>query len=85
MHTHIHVYILILLIHTHICIGVVNVTYMSAATLPHIKPFMDLAETIGAMHPQMADSPIAQVTLKTWYVFVYAIIPSVVIARMMLF
>ena len=30
-------------------VGVINVSYMSAATLPPMKPFMQLAETIGIL------------------------------------
>lgn len=30
-------------------VGIVNVSYMAAATQPPMKPFMALAETIGAM------------------------------------
>ena len=30
-------------------VGVVNVNYMAASSLPHIKPFKQLAETIGAL------------------------------------
>ncbi len=30
-------------------VGIVNVPYMAAATLPHMKPFMRLSETLGAM------------------------------------
>jgi len=46
--------------------GIVNVSYMGAATHPHIRPFMKLTETIGAMHAQMSDAPVKKVTLKTW-------------------
>lgn len=47
-------------------VGIVNVSYMSAATLPPMKPFMQLAETIGAMQGQLSDSKVRSVTLKTW-------------------
>ena len=30
-------------------VGICNVPYMAAASQPHIKPFMTLAETIGSM------------------------------------
>ena len=47
-------------------VGIVNVSYMSAATLPPMKPFMSLAETIGAMLGQISDSKITRVELRTW-------------------
>ena len=47
-------------------VGIVNVSYMAAATQTHMKPFMKLAKTIGAMCAQMADSPVKNVVLKTW-------------------
>jgi hypothetical protein len=31
-----------------------------------MQPFKKLAETIGAMHAQLSDSPVTKVTLKTW-------------------
>jgi len=47
-------------------VGIVNVSYMGAATHPHIRPFMNLTETIGAMVAQLSDSPVTKVILKTW-------------------
>jgi D-3-phosphoglycerate dehydrogenase len=48
-------------------LGVVNVSYLLASTQAHMKPFMELAETIGAMHSQLSDgNPISKVTLKTF-------------------
>jgi D-3-phosphoglycerate dehydrogenase / 2-oxoglutarate reductase len=47
-------------------VGIVNVSYMSAATLPPMKPFMQLAETIGVMQGQLSDSKITNVVIKTW-------------------
>ena len=47
-------------------VGVCNVSYMGASSLPHIKPFKTLAETIGAMHAQLSESPVKKVVLKTW-------------------
>lgn len=45
--------------------GVVNVSYLMASTQVHMKPFMKLAETIGAMQAQLSQSPVRRVTLKT--------------------
>jgi D-3-phosphoglycerate dehydrogenase / 2-oxoglutarate reductase len=47
-------------------LGVVNVSYLSASTHPHIKPFMSLALTIGAMQAQLSESRPVTVTLKTY-------------------
>eukprot|EP01038_Epipyxis_sp_PR26KG_P013374 gene13374-17934_t len=48
-------------------VGVVNVSYLLASTQTHIKPFMRLAETIGAMHAQLAGGKVVKsVVLKTW-------------------
>ena len=47
-------------------VGVCNVSYMGASSLPHIKPFKTLAETIGAMQAQLSDSAVKKVVLKTW-------------------
>lgn len=46
--------------------GVVNVSYLMASTQVHMKPFMKLAETIGAMQAQLSASRVTQVTLKTF-------------------
>ncbi|KAJ1406719.1 D-isomer specific 2-hydroxyacid dehydrogenase [Ochromonadaceae sp. CCMP2298] len=46
--------------------GVTNVSYLMASTQVHMKPFMKLAETIGAMQAQIAGSPVKKVTLKTF-------------------
>lgn len=46
--------------------GVVNVSYLMASTQVHMKPFMVLCETIGAMHAQMADSKVNKVIIKTF-------------------
>jgi D-3-phosphoglycerate dehydrogenase len=47
-------------------LGVVNVSYLMASTQVHMKPFMQLAETIGAMQAQMSESRVTKVTLKTF-------------------
>ena len=47
-------------------VGIVNVSYMSAATLPPMKPFMVLAETMGAIIGQLSDSKVTNVVIKTW-------------------
>jgi D-3-phosphoglycerate dehydrogenase len=47
-------------------LGVVNVPYLMASTQAHMKPFMELAETIGAIESQLSDSRITKVTLKTY-------------------
>lgn len=39
-------------------LGVVNVDYLSVSTQPHMKPFMALAETIGAMQAQLSSSKV---------------------------
>lgn len=46
--------------------GVVNVSYLAASTTPHMKPFMQLAQTIGAMQAQLSESRPVHVTLKTF-------------------
>jgi len=46
--------------------GVVNVGYMSAASVPAMKPFMRLAETMGVFQAQMAPSKVSKVVLRTW-------------------
>lgn len=47
-------------------VGIVNVNFLAASTQAHIKPFMSLAETIGAVHAQLSPSPVNRVTLKTF-------------------
>lgn len=47
-------------------VGVVNVPYIAAASLPNIKPFMRLAESMGGMLAQMSESPVEEMTLRTW-------------------
>jgi len=46
--------------------GVVNVSYLSASTQVHMKPFMVLAEKIGAMQAQLSSSRVLKVVLKTF-------------------
>jgi hypothetical protein len=48
-------------------VGICNVSYLSASTQPHMKPFMVLAETIGAIQAQLSTtSKITKVTLQTF-------------------
>eukprot|EP00596_Hydrurales_sp_CCMP1899_P002228 CAMPEP_0119039938 /NCGR_PEP_ID=MMETSP1177-20130426/9717_1 /TAXON_ID=2985 /ORGANISM="Ochromonas sp, Strain CCMP1899" /LENGTH=514 /DNA_ID=CAMNT_0007004491 /DNA_START=290 /DNA_END=1834 /DNA_ORIENTATION=- len=47
-------------------VGIVNVSYMAAANLPHVKPFKALAEIIGSIQSQLSESPIRKMELKTW-------------------
>jgi D-3-phosphoglycerate dehydrogenase len=47
-------------------VGIVNVSYIAASSLPHIKPFKILAETIGSIQSQLSESPVKKMTLKTW-------------------
>lgn len=50
-------------------VGVMNVSYLAASTNQHIQPFMQLAETIGAMAAQLGashPSPVKKVVLKTF-------------------
>jgi hypothetical protein len=47
-------------------VGIVNVSYLAASTQMHVKPFMVLAETIGAMQAQLSPSKVVKVVLKTW-------------------
>jgi hypothetical protein len=42
-------------------VGIVNVSYMAAANLPHVKPFKALAEIIGSIQSQLSESPIRKV------------------------
>eukprot|EP00428_Durinskia_dybowskii_P076738 CAMPEP_0170358746 /NCGR_PEP_ID=MMETSP0117_2-20130122/2386_1 /TAXON_ID=400756 /ORGANISM="Durinskia baltica, Strain CSIRO CS-38" /LENGTH=531 /DNA_ID=CAMNT_0010612963 /DNA_START=191 /DNA_END=1786 /DNA_ORIENTATION=+ len=45
--------------------GVVNVSYLAASTQLQMKPFMKLAEIIGAIQAQLSDSPVVRVALRT--------------------
>jgi D-3-phosphoglycerate dehydrogenase len=47
-------------------LGVVNVSYLSSSTQSYMKPFMELATTIGAMQSQLSDSRVTKVMLKTY-------------------
>ena len=47
-------------------VGIVNVSYMAAATQPPMKPFMNLGVLIGTLLAQISESKIKTVTLKTW-------------------
>ena len=47
-------------------LGVVNVGYLMASTQAHMKPFMELAETIGAMQSQLSDTKVKKVVIKTY-------------------
>lgn len=47
-------------------VGIINVSYMSQSTLPPMKPFMQLAETIGAMQGQLSEAKVVSVQIKTW-------------------
>jgi hypothetical protein len=47
-------------------VGIVNVSYMAAATQPPMKPFMALANLIGAFVSQLSSSKIVGAELKTW-------------------
>lgn len=47
-------------------VGICNVPYMAAASMPHMKPFMVLAETMGGMLSQMSESPVVDMKIKTW-------------------
>jgi D-3-phosphoglycerate dehydrogenase len=46
-------------------LGVVNVDYLAPATQVHMQPFMQLAETLGAMHAQLSEAKVVEVTLRT--------------------
>lgn len=46
--------------------GVMNVSYVAASTQPHAKPFMQLAEMMGAVLAQLSGSEISSLQLKTW-------------------
>jgi len=47
-------------------VGICNVSYLAASTLPPMKPFMALAETLGTLQAQMTDSKPVSVELRTW-------------------
>ena len=47
-------------------VGIVNVSYMAAATQPPMKPFMQLALIMGTLVSQLSSSRIVGVELKTW-------------------
>eukprot|EP01036_Dinobryon_divergens_P029703 gene29703-38834_t len=50
-------------------VGVMNVSYLAASTNQHIQPFMQLAETLGAMAAQLGashPSAVKKVVLKTF-------------------
>jgi D-3-phosphoglycerate dehydrogenase len=42
-------------------VGVVNVPYLAASTQVHMKPFMQLAESLGIMQAQLSPSPVTKV------------------------
>ena len=46
--------------------GIINVSYMSAATQTQMKPFMELAETLGVIHAQLSDSKVVSTKIRTW-------------------
>ncbi len=46
--------------------GVMNVSYVAASTQPHARPFMQLAEMMGAVLAQLSGSDITSLQLKTW-------------------
>ena len=46
--------------------GVINVSYMNAATQPAMRPFMSLAETIGQMQAHMTPGKPVRMELRTW-------------------
>lgn len=47
-------------------VGVMNVSYVAASSQPHIKPFMNLAETIGAIIAQLEGPDVTGLELRTW-------------------
>lgn len=47
-------------------LGVVNVNYLMASTQAYMKPFMELATTIGAIQSQLSESRVTKVILKTY-------------------
>ena len=46
--------------------GVINVSYMNAATQPTMKPFMRLAETMGQLHANITDGKPVKMEIRTW-------------------
>ncbi len=46
-------------------VGVLNVSYMAAATATPMRPFMQLAETLGAMQAQLEDTKIVEISVST--------------------
>lgn len=46
--------------------GIINVSYMSAAMDPEMKPFMRLAETIGKMQACLTPGKPTSVEIRTW-------------------
>jgi len=46
-------------------VGILNVNYMGASTVPQMKPFMRLAKTIGSMLGQMGSAPVKDVHVST--------------------
>lgn len=47
-------------------VGIVNVPYISLSTLPQMKPFMSLAETLGSIVSQISDKKVKKIVLLTW-------------------
>uniref|UniRef100_A0A7S0SV03 D-3-phosphoglycerate dehydrogenase n=1 Tax=Chromulina nebulosa TaxID=96789 RepID=A0A7S0SV03_9STRA len=47
-------------------VGVMNVPYLAASSQPSIKPFMLLAERMGAIVAQLSTSSITNIVIKTW-------------------
>jgi D-3-phosphoglycerate dehydrogenase len=47
-------------------VGIVNVSYMAAATQIPMKPFMELSETLGAIVSQMSEAKVRAVEISTW-------------------
>ncbi len=46
-------------------VGVMNVDYMTSSTIPQMKPFMRLSETMGALISQMSTSKLNLIKLST--------------------
>jgi D-3-phosphoglycerate dehydrogenase len=47
-------------------VGIVNVSYMAAATQAPMKPFMQLGLLLGTFASQLSESRVTRVELKTW-------------------
>mmetsp|Transcript_6186 Transcript_6186/g.6459 ORF Transcript_6186/g.6459 Transcript_6186/m.6459 type:complete len:575 (+) Transcript_6186:102-1826(+) len=47
-------------------VGIVNVPYISLSTLPQMKPFMSLAETLGSIVSQISEKQVKKIVLLTW-------------------